>query len=90
MKNLQNILIWSKKQYNMKSVRAVTMQKYYNQINNMKFQSSKTVSFTIRLCNTWKNCKNIFLQMCKMLNIYYQIPFCPSSIKIENFKNNVN
>ena len=53
------ILIWSKKQYNVKSVWAVTMQKYYNYIKTKapKFQSS-LIFFAIhnRIVNFFYKC----------------------------------
>ena len=43
------ILIWSRKQYNVKSVWEVTMQKYYNYIKNKSSKVPKQFDF---LCNT--------------------------------------
>ena len=53
------------------------MQKYYNYINNMKFQSSKTVWFTIKYI---KKTKTDVHNVKYTLSVTY---FYPKFIKIE-------
>ena len=70
IKNLQKIsfcLVWPRKQYKVKSVRA--LRKYYNQLNNLEFQSSKGLWFT-------KECiKNVKKSIIDVQDVkYYQLP----------------
>ena len=86
MKNLQNILVW----FDLRN----------NTISNLRRQSQcKCITTRLTtwssnipkqfhlLCNTWKNCE--MLKMCKMLNIYYQIPISiltPLKLKIKQYQ----
>ena len=58
------------------------MQNYYNYINNMKFQSSKTVWLTMQCMKKllWNVLKDVQIVTYILSGTY----FCPNSFEIEN------